>query len=314
VKVSGFVVLNQIEIIGPGALGLYFGMRCQLAGCGVVFRHARKAARVDPDALTLKLHGGSVHRIEKPVFLQPGEEGPDPDLTIVAVKTTISAQDLSFSIGNPARHRSLFTIQNGLGNVERLQQLAPNVPVHAGLCQIGVARETPGEIVNFIPGDGFVQLGSAEEASGELDRIDELLQRAGLKIRRIPSLNEALWRKLMWNIPFNGLCVLRGGQTTDRVLADPPLRERSRQLMEETRLAGNALGESIEPEYVDRLIEFTERMEPYRPSSLADLEAGRPLELEAIFREPLRRGESAGVQMPELRRLMGELEQISPDA
>jgi ssRNA-specific RNase YbeY (16S rRNA maturation enzyme) len=45
----------------------------------------------------------------------------------------------------------------------------------------------------------------------------------------------------------------------------------------------------------------------YKPSTLIDFEAGRPLEIEAIWGEPLRRATAAGAAMPELERLYGEL-------
>ena len=54
----------------------------------------------------------------------------------------------------------------------------------------------------------------------------------------------------------------------------------------------------------------TDAMGAYKPSTLIDFEAGRPLEVEAIWGEPLRRGLAAGAEMPELAALYSELKRI----
>ena len=52
---------------------------------------------------------------------------------------------------------------------------------------------------------------------------------------------------------------------------------------------------------------MTDGMGPYRPSSLIDYLAGREVEVDGIWGEPLRRGEAAGAKMPELRTLLAEI-------
>ena len=59
-----------------------------------------------------------------------------------------------------------------------------------------------------------------------------------------------------------------------------------------------------------QLMKRTFGMGLYRPSTLLDFEAGRPLELEGIWGEPLRRGRAAGVKAPRLERLYQELRQL----
>jgi 2-dehydropantoate 2-reductase len=136
-----------------------------------------------------------------------------------------------------------------------------------------------------------------------LETIRQLLEDAGINARTTPSLGEALWRKLMWNVPFNGLTVAIGGKSTDVVCQDPALRAIARELMEEIRLAGNALGYAIETEYTDKLLGFTDKLGDYMASSVLDWIGGRRLEVEAIFRNPLEQGTAAGVAMPHLATL-----------
>jgi 2-dehydropantoate 2-reductase len=77
--------------------------------------------------------------------------------------------------------------------------------------------------------------------------------------------------------------------------------------MNETSEAARALGYIITDEFVQYQIERTPGIGAYKPSSLIDFQAGRGIELEAIWGEPLRRGQAAGVAMPELARLYSEL-------
>ena len=128
-----------------------------------------------------------------------------------------------------------------------------------------------------------------------------------MDVREAASLDEALWRKLCWNVPFNGLSVAAGGITTDLILADAGLAGRARVLMEELQEAAAAHGVEIEDKFLDRQFSLTKPMGAYKPSSLIDFLAGREVEVESIWGEPLRRGEAAGVAMPELRRLYREL-------
>ena len=232
------------------------------------------------------------------------------DWVIIGLKTTRNELFNELLPSVVGKKTILITIQNGLGNVEALEELFPENPILGALCQIGVNREAPGRIKSFVKGNGFVQLGTHPGSLGEawLEPVKSAFEEAGIATRIIPSLGEALWRKLMWNVPFNGLTVAIGGKGTDVVCNDPVLRARARALIEEIRKAGNALGYPIEPDYTDKLLGFTDRLGAYMASSVLDWLEGRRIEVDAIFRKPLEAGMEAGVQMPELERLVDQLE------
>jgi 2-dehydropantoate 2-reductase len=298
----------RIAIIGAGALGSYFGIRLADTGNPVNFLLRSDYNAVSQQGMRLCLENGDEITIERPhVADHPDSIGP-VDIAIIGLKATRNYlyKELLPPVVGPGT--ILITIQNGLGNAEALQELFPQNPVMGALCQIGVNREGPGRIRSFVKGDGFVQLGGELPATpDQLEQVNALLMAAGIKTRITPSLGEALWRKLMWNVPFNGLTVEIGGKGTDAVCTDPALRARARALMEEIRLSGNALGYPIEAEYTDKLLEFTDRLGAYMASSVLDWRAGRRIEVDAIFRKPLEAGTAAGVPMPELRNLVAVL-------
>ena len=94
---------------------------------------------------------------------------------------------------------------------------------------------------------------------------------------------------------------------TDVVLARPELLERAWLLMLEVRAGAAAFGLDIPESFLRRQIEVTHPMGAYKPSSLVDYLAGRSVEVEAIWGEPLRRAQAAGVAMPNLAALYEDL-------
>ena len=138
-----------------------------------------------------------------------------------------------------------------------------------------------------------------------------MLDRSGLKAPVMDDLRSAIWHKLLWNIPFNGLTVAGGGVPTSTVLELPHLRRFAYDLMKEIQSIARADGVEIPDALVDRQFSFTEPLGAYRPSSLEDFERGRPLEIEAIFQAPLHRGEDLGVPAPALRALCAILDSLN---
>tara|TARA_B110000305_G_C19244849_1_gene541798 strand:- start:328 stop:702 length:375 start_codon:yes stop_codon:yes gene_type:complete len=120
-------------------------------------------------------------------------------------------------------------------------------------------------------------------------------------------LDEALWRKLCWNVPFNGLSIVGGSITTDLILSNVGLRKRAHQLMIEIQTGALAHGILIEDCFLEKQFQLTEAMGAYKPSSLIDYIARKPVEVESIFGVALHRGRFKGVEMKELSKLYNEL-------
>ena len=77
--------------------------------------------------------------------------------------------------------------------------------------------------------------------------------------------------------------------------------------MAEVQNAARCFGFRIPDDYLRRQFDVTPSMGAYQPSSLVDYLAGRDVEVEAIWGEPLRRAKAAGVEMPRLERLYARL-------
>jgi 2-dehydropantoate 2-reductase len=107
-------------------------------------------------------------------------------------------------------------------------------------------------------------------------------------------------RKLVWNVPFNGLSILAGGIDTAAILQDEDLRRTTLGLMNEVIEIANRCGYPLKLAAGGQEMKRTEKMAAYKPSTLLDWEAGRPLEIEPILGEPRRRPVTVGANVPGL--------------
>lgn len=303
-------MISSIAIVGAGALGCYYGARLALAGGDVRFLLRSDLAHVRAHGLTLRERDGTRRLERAAAFGATAEIGP-VDLVLITLKTTANASLAALLPPLLGPNTLVVTLQNGLGNEEFVASLVGAERVLGGLCFIGVTREAPGELVGYYT-PGAMTLGEFGRPSSErLREVAALFVRAGVNCTAVENLMEARWRKLVWNVPFNGLAVAAGGITTDRILADPALAADARALMEEIAGAARRLGYTIADEFIQKQIDITPPMGPYKPSSLVDYLAGREVEVEAIWGEPLRRAQAAGLAMSRLAALYARLRSMT---
>ncbi len=293
----------KIAVVGAGSIGLYYGARLAAAGGDVHFllrsgydEAARRGIRVfSPDG-DLHLH---------PVRAHAGTADIGTcDLVLIALKTTQNS--LLDTLIPPLLHSGtqLLTMQNGLGSDEALAARFGADRVLGALCFVCLTRRTPAQVDHF--GHGTISLG--EFGRRPLPRtcaIAEAFGQAGIETRVVDNLAAERWKKLVWNIPFNGLAVAEGGVAVD-ILLDRH-GETVTALMRETIAAAAALGHAIPTDFIDLLITRTRNMGAYRPSTLIDYLADRELEIDAIWGEPLRQARAAKVPVPCLERLHAQL-------
>jgi 2-dehydropantoate 2-reductase len=170
-----------------------------------------------------------------------------------------------------------------------------------------INRLAPGVIDHI--SDGDVALG--EFVGGPRPRtgqISALLNACLIPSRVEPSLAVVRWKKLVWNIPFNGLAITGGGITTSDILGNPALAARARVLADEAVAAAAALGHPLPEGWADYQISRTPPMGPYRPSSMIDFVENRPVEVEAIWGEPVRQALADGAGIPEMTALYQEIQ------
>ena len=102
-------------------------------------------------------------------------------------------------------------------------------------------------------------------------------KRCGVVSGVVENLTLERWRKLVWNIPFNGLSVLAGGIDTAAILANDELRLTTLALMDEVIATAKQCGIPLRTADALEQMRRTETMGAYKPSTLIDFETGKPL-------------------------------------
>jgi 2-dehydropantoate 2-reductase len=300
--------VRRYALIGPGAVGgLYCG---RLAAAG---HELHVLARSDADHLAA--HGlrvdspaGDLH--VRPVVHTNVATIPPVDVVVVALKTTSngSLPALLERVAGPGT--TVLLLQNGLGVEAEAAAAAPGATVVGGLCFVCAVKAGPGYVRHL--DYGAVTLaqhtadGSPAGTTGELGAVAEDLSASGTEVVCDGDLVAARWRKLVWNIPYNGLTVVLDAGT-DELMADPSARSLVEALMGEVGAAAAAVGRPLPAGFIGEMLRMTESMVPYRPSMKLDHDAGRPMELGAIYANPVQAARAAGCEVPRIESLWRQL-------
>jgi 2-dehydropantoate 2-reductase len=291
-------------VIGSGAVGGFYGIRLAHAGADVQFlvRHGAEAVRAA--GLRLTSPDGDIHLAD--VRVAAGWEELQPcDVLLVAVKATAN-EDVLGRLAQHARRLlgesgTILLVQNGIGAEPAFAAAAPGCEVLGGLAFLCSMRSGPTSVAHLDFGALTVAAHMAGEVPGgtsaTMRAIAADLARAGIEAHLDDDLIRARWRKLMWNVPFNPLSVILRA-TTDELIADPDALALVREVMGEVASAAEAEGRRLPAGLADDLLAATARMAPYATSMKLDADAGRPMEVQVLLGEPLRRAAAQGVGMP----------------
>jgi 2-dehydropantoate 2-reductase len=298
----------RIGIIGSGALGLYYGALLQRAGHDVRFLMRRDLDAVTRSGLRVTSPNGDFQLDRVKAFRRPEEMG-EVELVVVGLKTFDNDRLVELCRPLVRGSTAVLTLQNGLGNEELLAEAFGAERVLGGVAFLGANRGEPGTVHHL--GKGHIRLGEARPGlSPRAAELAALFVAAGVRCEAVADLARARWEKLVWNIPFNGLCALTG-LTTDRLLAHPATRDEVVGLMHEVIAGANAQGLSAPIDRdacVAEMMQQTVGLGVYKPSMMIDRLEGRRLELGSIYAIPIARAAARGVEMVRVRMLRALLD------
>jgi len=295
----------RIGIIGSGAIGGFYGLMLARAGFDVHFLLRSEYAVVREQGLKLEsaLHGDVQLAVQA---YASAADMPPCDWLLVGAKATSNAELAPLIAKAAAADAKVVLLQNGLGVEEQLRPALPgSLHLLGGLCFICVNRLSPGVIRHQALGGVNLGYHSGPAEDGGAAIVEEgaaLLRAAGVDSQAMDNLGQARWQKLVWNVPYNGLSVLLGASTTP-LMADSDTRELIQALMAEVVQGAAACGHALPAGYADHLFRVTEQMPDYWPSMYHDHAGQRPLELQAIYAEPLARARAAGCSLPRMQML-----------
>jgi 2-dehydropantoate 2-reductase len=302
----------RIAVVGAGALGLYYGAVLQKSENDVYFLLRSDYETIKSEGLTVYSINGNFHLPKVKCFRSASEIGI-VDLVLVGLKTFANhlfAELITPLVGDQTQ---ILTLQNGLGNEETLAALFGEDKVLGGVAYLCSNRNKPGEVHHL--GEGRVLLGEHSKTdSTRTEIIASRFRGAGVECRTVSDLKRARWEKLVWNIPFNGLCALML-KPVGSFLSFEPTRNLVREVMEEVITAANtqSLLKEIPLSLAEKMLASSSNLGQYKPSMLIDRLKDRQLELEAIFGVPLQAAADKGIQMPHVQQIYTLLQLTEKD-
>ena len=293
---------RNYAIVGTGALGGFYGARLQQAGLEVNFLLRSDYDRVKKHGLIVESPEGNFTLPQVRAY-RDAHTMPQCDVVIVALKTT---QNHLLPKLLPTLLKDdgvVLVLQNGLNAEPEVAKIVGAERVVGGLCFLCSYKVGPGHICHL--DYGAITLGEYTEnykkigITNRLHKIAIDFKRAQIPIKLSEDLLLSRWKKLVWNIPYNGLSVILNART-DELMANPDTLMLVEEIMGEVIAAAKSCDRIIPDDFIPYMLEYTEKMKPYRTSMKIDYDESRPLEVEAIFGNPMRVAQKAGIKLPQI--------------
>jgi 2-dehydropantoate 2-reductase len=311
----------KVCVFGAGAIGGWLGVHLGQAGCELS-AVARGAALQALQERGMRLEqAGEAKAAAVRASANPAELGRQ-DLVILTVKAPAMAQ-VAKAIGPLLGPETIvLTAMNGVPwwffqgfggplSGTRLKAIDPDGSIAAAI----PSRHIIGCVVHAscsLAGPGIArhhfgnQLIVGEPSGGQTPRVRELaalLGKAGFQAVLSEQIQRDTWYKLWGNMTMNPISAITGA-TTDKVLDDDLVRGFIGKVMLEAREIGTRLGIPIDQQPEDRH-QVTRKLGAFKTSMLQDVEAGKPLELDALVTSVREMGELTRVPTPFIDALLG---------
>ena len=311
----------KVCIYGAGAIGGWIGVHLAQQGCDLsaVARGATLQA-LQQNGLSLR-QGDQEIRASVRAFEDPAELGVQ-DLVIVAVKSPAMA-DVARHIGPlMGPDTVVLTAMNGvpwwflqgfggalsgtsLQSVDPSGVIAQHIPaprVIGGVVHASCSVDAPGVIRHHF-GNGLIVGEPGGDDTPRLRDLTALLVRAGFNATASAQIQKDVWYKLWGNMTINPISAFTGA-TTDVILDDPLVRQFVSSVMLEAREIGELVGIPIAQTPDDRHA-VTRKLGAFRTSMLQDVQARKPVELDALVSAVRELGQLTGVATPFTDALLG---------
>ena len=291
----------RIAVVGAGAMGGSYGGLLAVAGEEVSLLDARSEHVEAIRRGGLRVSGAfGEHVVSLPAAESP--EGLDPadggwaDLVIVFTDTNATRDAARAADHLLAPEGCAITFQNGIGNVETLQEELGPERVLGGSSMCSALVEAPGHVV--MTHRGPTSVGELDgQRTDRLQRVVGALERAGFEVLVKDDINARIWTKFIVNSAINALCATTGLRLGEvgRLAEMDALQDR---ILDEAFALVRAKGIEIAEAEVRAGIKRSCRLKFSRPSMLQHVESARRTEIDAINGALVRESRRLGLAAP----------------
>ena len=287
--------IKKVILIGLGAMGVFFAPKLNdflgkdnfkvLAG-------GERRQRIENNGVTVN---GKKHYF---TVIAPESETEPADLIIIAVKDTglnQAIQDIRNQVGPDTQ---ILCVMNGVDSEEQIAAVYGWEHVLYSYMRVSIVMKDG--IADFDPEVGKVHFGETKnmELSARVNEVKELFEACGINYMIDQDMIRGIWFKFMCNVGENLTCALLGIPFGAYRVSDHANAIRRQAMWEVVEIA-NRLKIDLSKDDIERQ-EDTIRNLPManKPSTLQDLENGRPTEIEMFAGKVIRLGENLGVPTP----------------
>jgi 2-dehydropantoate 2-reductase len=287
----------NIVVMGAGAMGSLYGALMKEAGHDVVLVDVWQQHIDAINAAGLKLEVGEITKIIKIPAKRSREVTTPAELVILFTKNIHSEKALEEARGFIDSNTCVLTVQNGLGNIEKIQKYVPLDKIIVGVTNYPSDLVGPGHVRS--KGTGKTQILSADgKIRPQLETIRQAIDEAGLHCVISQDVFAAIWEKVAFNAAMNSLCTVTG-LTVGLMGATPQSHDLAIQIAKETIAVANKKGVPASEDAVLNMMEdaFKNHFN-HMPSMLQDFLAKRTTEVEFINGAIAREAAQLGMATP----------------
>ncbi len=290
----------RISVLGAGAMGALFGGLLAQAGHDVELLDVNEAqiAAIRDQGLRIDTDQGSQTVAVR--ICRPDESGFEPDWMLVFTKTLHTTSAMASARHLIGEHTALLSLQNGLGNAEKLRAFAPLERMAVGMTTVPADLVAPGHVRSH--GQGGIRMLMEQAAIDDrLAALAAAFTQAGLPCEVDPGVHTAIWEKVAFNAALNSICAV-SLNTVGQVGASTLGRALAHGIADEVLRVGTTKGVPVDPEHVHETLEHAmDHHTDHKPSMLQDVLAGRPTEIDAICGQVIALAGQHNIPVPKLR-------------
>lgn len=288
----------NILIVGAGAIGSLIGARLSKTTSSVFLfstdRMHMEAVR--EGGLSVEELDGQVNNYRLSACFEVDRLPPDPDLALVLVKSYATREALSLVRGVCSASTVFLTLQNGIGNWERIAEVVGKKAVLAGSTAQGSTLVGPGLIRHG--GNGPTYIGEpGGPVSGRVERVVELFRQAGLATEPSEQVERLIWEKLIVNVGINAITALTGIRNGSIAQIEEAAGLCKSAVKEAIMVAGSK-GFPMGADMVERVLSIARATARNRSSMGQDVDRQKRTEIEAINGAIVRFGREEGIATP----------------
>jgi 2-dehydropantoate 2-reductase len=298
----------KVAVVGAGAMGCLFGGLLAEAGADVwlIDIWAEHVDAVNKSGLEIEREG-KTRTVQLQAVTDPDRVGPC-DLVIVFVKSTHTG-DAALTAKQIAGAQGLvLTLQNGMGNADRIAQEVDPLNVIAGTTSYGATMLGPGKIRHA--GVGLTTIGMWH--NGEVEKVEKVaafFSRAGIETEVAEDVRSILWGKLLINVGINAITALTGIKNGE-LLDLEATKMLSRAAVEEAAAVARAQRIHVREDVVAHVLEVARATGGNRSSMGQDVDNQRLTEIGAINGVVVKEADRLGVPSPVNRTLTALVETL----